>query len=428
MSEEMLRELLEEAEPYIDAIEQELDAKMRAAVGSTDATFITNIVKLAKLAPADFARERRQAAKELGITCKALDAEIQSARKAGGKEEKEPTQRDELVALAVADGEFWHNDANRGFCSIRHGDGRVKHYPINSADFRRWLTAAYGKLHPLDTPHGICPTAPAGQALVDAVNALEAHAAHGPQILPKLRISASEPGNVQDAGPDQDPPGLLPADAIYVDLGDNTGCAVEVDAKGWRVVDNPPVRFLRPNGMRALPAPVRGQDALAELKKLLGQGQTHSIWVLALAWLFGCFAPNGPYPLLVIAGEQGSGKSTLALVLRRLIDPNKVDLGAKPKEERDLMIAARNSWVLGFDNMSFIDGELSDAMCRLATGGGIRARQLFTDEEEVLFSASRPQLLNAIPDVARAPDLLDRAILLDLEARADTARDFEMVF
>ncbi|HWL69375.1 MAG TPA: hypothetical protein VNS22_13460 [Geminicoccus sp.] len=103
----------------------------------------------------------------------------------------------------------------------------------------------------------------------------------------------------------------------------------------------------------------------------------------------------------MITGEQGSGKTTLARVLRRLIDP-KVDLGAKPKEGRDLMIAARNTWVLGFDNMSFIDGELSDAMCRMATGGGFRARQLFTDEEEVLFSASRPQLLNAIPDGTRA--------------------------
>ena len=47
--------------------------------------------------------------------------------------------------------------------------------------------------------------------------------------------------------------------------------------------------------------------------------------MLLTAWLIGCFMPRGPYPILVLQGEQGSGKSTLASMLRSLVDPAKAD-------------------------------------------------------------------------------------------------------
>jgi len=37
---------------------------------------------------------------------------------------------------------------------------------------------------------------------------------------------------------------------------------------------------------------------------------------------------------------------------------------------------------------------LSDALCRLATGGCFGVRQLYIDDEEMLFEAARPILLN----------------------------------
>ena len=53
--------------------------------------------------------------------------------------------------------------------------------------------------------------------------------------------------------------------------------------------------------------------------------------------------------------------------------------------------------------------------CRLATGGGFAVRQLYTDQDEVLFDAARPVILNGIEDIVTRPDLADRAILLMLE-------------
>ena len=78
------------------------------------------------------------------------------------------------------------------------------------------------------------------------------------------------------------------------------------------------------------------------------------------------------------------------------------------------MIAANNGYLLAFDNLSGLPAWLSDALCRLASGGSFAVRQLYTDDEEVLFEAARPILLNGIEEVISRPDLGDRAIFLTL--------------
>jgi hypothetical protein len=92
-----------------------------------------------------------------------------------------------------------------------------------------------------------------------------------------------------------------------------------------------------------------------------------------------------------------------------LVDPNSAPLRSEPRDARDLIIAANNSWVLAFDNLSHLPAWLSDALCRLATGGGFSTRELYTDSEEVLFDAVRTVILNGIEELAMRGDLLDRA-------------------
>src|SRR5206468_557800 len=83
-----------------------------------------------------------------------------------------------------------------------------------------------------------------------------------------------------------------------------------------------------------------------------------------------------PFPVLQLHGEQGATKSTAAKVLRRLIDPNKSLLRKAPKTDDDLLISAAHSWVMTFENTSRIEPSLSDAICRLSTGGGLSKRAL----------------------------------------------------
>jgi hypothetical protein len=150
--------------------------------------------------------------------------------------------------------------------------------------------------------------------------------------------------------------------------------------------------------------------------------KTDTDFVLVVAWTLACLRDRGPYPVIVLSGEQGSAKSTFSAILRALLDPNTAPLRALPREDRDLFIAASNGYVLAFDNVSGLPAWISDTLCRLATGAGFAVRQLYTDQDEVLFNASRPVILNGIEDIVTRPDLADRAILLTLEPIPEESR------
>ena len=131
--------------------------------------------------------------------------------------------------------------------------------------------------------------------------------------------------------------------------------------------------------MLPLPMPMRGGsvEALAPFLNLNGPGD----FVLIVAWLLAALRPAGPYPLLAMSGEQGSSKTVLSKILRALVDPNAAPVRSAPREERDLFIAASNGHLLAFDNLSDIPPWVSDALCRLASGGSFALRQLYTDNK-----------------------------------------------
>src|SRR6476646_10954949 len=146
--------------------------------------------------------------------------------------------------------------------------------------------------------------------------------------------------------------------------------------------------------MLALPEPRPG-GSIEALRPMLNLADRND-FVLVVAWLLASLRPVGPYPLLAVSGEQGSAKTVLSKLLRALIDPNIASVRALAREQRELSIAANNSHLLAFDNLSVLPAWLSDALCRLASGGSFALRRLFTDDEEVLFQAERPILLNGI--------------------------------
>ena len=104
----------------------------------------------------------------------------------------------------------------------------------------------------------------------------------------------------------------------------------------------------------------------------------------------------------------------MAEVIRMLIDPNTAPLRRPPRNDHDLMIAANKGWICVFDNLSYINPEMSDALCCLSSGGGIATRKLYSDDEEAILFAERPIILNGIEDMAIRSDLLDRCLILDL--------------
>jgi hypothetical protein len=159
--------------------------------------------------------------------------------------------------------------------------------------------------------------------------------------------------------------------------------SLKSDADAVETQAAPPVRFRRPAGMLPLPVPQQG-GSIEALNSFLNLSSRND-FVLIVAWLPAALRPGGPYPLLAISGEQGSAKTVLSKLLKALIDPNVAPVRALSREERELMIAANNGYLLAFDNLSGLPNWLSDALCRLASGGSFAVRRLYTDDEEVLF-------------------------------------------
>jgi hypothetical protein len=322
------------------------------------------------------------------------------ARSASAQAEKgtgKAPAAERLLAIAEAGAECWRTPGEVACATVRR-DGHAEHYPLRSSAFRGWLARGF---------YAETGRAAGAQTLTDVVNVLEGRARFDGATYPLYVRVAGHEGRA------------------YLDLADGEWRAVRVDGKGWRVVGAPPVRFRRPKGMLPLPAPEPGGSA-ADLRAFLNVGEEH--WPLVLAWLVAALRPSGPFPVLKLLGEQGSAKTTAARVLRALVDPNSAPVRSAPRSDRDLMIAANNGWVVCLDNLSWVEGDLSDGLCRLSTGGGFATRKLYEDDEEALFDAQRPAVLNGIEDVGFRSDLLDRSLIVELPRIEPAGRKPEAVF
>src|SRR5580658_5410647 len=305
------------------------------------------------------------------------------------------SKADRLIGLALDAGlELFHDPDQQGWVSVRV-DTHWENYPIRARAFQLFLLRIY-YLHTGESP--------GSRAIRAAAELFEARALFDGQECP-VHLRVAEHGG-----------------RLYLDLCDRAWRAVEIDEEGWRVVDRPPAKFRRTRGALPLPEPERG-GSLEELRLFFNVD--HHGWILIRAFLVAALRPGFPLPILVAKGEQGAGKSTACRVLSSLIDPRTSVLRGVPREVRDLTAAARNSWLVCFDNLSRLPEDLADAACRLATGGGFGGRQLYSDHDEAIFDATRPRVFNAIPELGTArPDFLDRALIVEfLSIRPEMRRD-----
>ncbi|PEN10366.1 hypothetical protein CRI94_17260 [Longibacter salinarum] len=301
------------------------------------------------------------------------------------------TQAETLLRLAEP-AELWRTPQGEMFATYPVGDRRETS-PIRVGSFRQWLRLRFYKEE---------GKPPGSQALQDAVDVLSAAAEfEGDVQEAHLRIAGHERQEQR----------------IYVDLGSNGWEAVEITPEGWSFTKKPHARFRRVRSMKALPRPTPANNPVEALNRLRQHVRTKSEndFALLLAWLVQSLRPHGPYPVLALTGEQGSGKTTTQKMLRSIVDPSNVPTRTAPRKEEDLIVAAENAWVLAFDNLSGIPAWLSDALCRLATGGGFGTRKLYTGREEEVFYHERPMILNGIEDLTARPDLADRAVVIELE-------------
>lgn len=230
---------------------------------------------------------------------------------AAGSEDEPEGAKDslssQLVAFVLERCELFHDESGDAFALVHTVQ---ETYRLTSTKFKSWLMAEFYKAS---------GKAARDQSVREAMQVLDGLAQHdGEQKPVHIRVAQVD-------------------GAIYVDLAQpGSSMAAKIEAGQWALVQDHPVRFLRPDTMRPLPMPVVGAAGMDALWQFVNVPQDARL--LVLAWLLECLRPDGVFPVLELLGEAGSAKSTTQRYLRMLIDPNASNLRSPPKSTEDVLL------------------------------------------------------------------------------------------
>jgi hypothetical protein len=212
--------------------------------------------------------------------------------------------------------------------------------------------------------------------------------------------------------------------AVWYDLGN--GNVVRIDTDGWSIVNNPPILFRSFRHQLQQVHPLKGGNITDIITFININEQDEQL--LFLVNLISYFIPNFPHPLLVLYGEQGAGKTTPLRLIKSLIDPSQLKTLTAPDTLREFVQIASHHYFYFLDNLSYLPNWLSDALARACTGDGFSKRELYSDDNDIIYSFQSGIGLNGINLVVQKADLLDRSILLGLERIPRNKRKTELEF
>jgi len=303
-----------------------------------------------------------------------------------------------LIEMAVKHCDLFHDERNDGYAVTTH-KGIRRTLKLRGREFRRWLAGLY---------YAETERAANNEAISTALSVLEAKATFDGKMLELSNRFAMREG------------------VIYLDVADDKWRVIKVTAKGWEVLNKPPVLFRRYSHQQALPDPVKG-GKLSDLHRHLAI-KSDDDKLLVEAWLVACAFPDVPRPAPTLHGPQGATKTTSGRILKSLTDPSlteSIDLGKSPA---DLAQNLDHHGVPCFDNLTSIPGWAADLLCRAVTGGAFSKRELYSDDSDIILTFKRAMIITGINIPTHAPDLLDRLLLIELERIASDKRMDETTF
>lgn len=299
-------------------------------------------------------------------------------------ENRRPSQAEKLIKLITETTEaiFFYDQFKEPYVAL-YGNGKEV-LKIRSRNFKRWLASLFWK----ETKKAI-----GSEALQSALQVLEGKSLFESKCYElHNRVARHE-------------------DCLWYDLGDGT--VVKINEGGWEVVEDPPILFRRLPHQKPQVHPEKG-GRLAEILDFVNLGSDEEKLVLQVC-IVADLIPDFPHPVLALHGSQGSGKTLLYKLLKDLIDPSLIKTMSAPDSLREFIQLASHHWVIFLDNLSVLSNWLSDAFCRACSGDGFSKRELYSDDDDVVYSFQRILGVNGIYLVINKPDLLDRSILLGLE-------------
>ena len=270
-----------------------------------------------------------------------VDSRIKAEKESGGDDDTDADVAKILflIATEVVE-EFWHNDVE-GFTSFVR-DGHLEHYWLYHPRFRSFLSHEYGKRYQQVNGKGeIVPKYPSKIALELAIYRLSGYVLNiGKEYEPRVRVNYAD-------------------GALWLDLGRHDWKYIRVTADGWEIRDRCEAKIIRGSRAKALPVPARGGD-IRELRRFLNV-YDDTDFALFLGQVVGLYNVFGHYTTTIFCGPAGSAKTTAMRVMRSLVDPHYV-MEQPFVSSRDLMHGLTDRYVIALENLSEIDGELSDTV------------------------------------------------------------------
>ena len=96
-----------------------------------------------------------------------------------------------------------------------------------------------------------------------------------------------------------------------------------------------------------------------------------------------------------------------------LVDPSLIKTQAFSRDIESMIQKLAHNYVCYFDNISKISESTSDILCRAVTGSGFSKRELYTNDDDVIYNFLHCIGINGINLGATKSDLVDRGIIIE---------------
>ena len=303
-------------------------------------------------------------------------------------------QSEKIVTELKKNLKLFKDDRGDAYARIEN-NGHFENWPVatRNKNFKIWVAYKGRK---------ILGSAPSESAVKEAITTLEGEAVYNASDTYALfnRVGFENT-------PDEK--------KYWYDLADEHWSAIEITAKGWRVIKNPPILFKRYQHQLPQVIPGDKNNDIRLLDKYLRISEEQDK-ILIYVFLITSLIADIPHVCLLLHGQQGCSKTTLFKMLRSLIDPSRLEVVNLGTDRRSLILNLDQNWFCPFDNVSGLKKDISDIFCQVITGAGFSDRTLFTDDDPFIRSIKRVIGINGINVAAVQPDLLERSIMIELQS------------
>ena len=271
----------------------------------------------------------------------------------------------EIVAEKCSD--LFLDQFGSHYAVVRIGE-HIETLQLKSSRFKNWVCKQY-----YESEGDIINN----ESVSNVLNILKARAEFDGQIRNlHLRIAFS--------------PDLLEPYTTLHDLTNKAWQVVIIDPENGWTIEYAPVVFRRYSNQQpqVYPSSEYPPDIFDQFMRLINiRGNDNKL--LLKCYIIALFIPEIPKPVLMLHGEQGSAKSTLQELIKMLVDPSSIRTVTFPRDINELVQKLMHNYICYFDNVSEIKEWISGELCRAVTGSGFSKRELYSDDDDIIYNFRR---------------------------------------